>query len=198
MFGDFGVTNNHGLITLMRDAEHSPVRKGPRNRSVYSEKLIPRLWEPGPCCDAHEYEPAILKPCPACEMMADDLSPTCDECEACMHCGAPPPGDLSVGARHLCVFKMNHNGHEWRTQWMVRVQPDTPGATVAGKDGEADIWMLEIWLDVGLEAFDQVTWSSRREALLRGAEMTPEERDAMLDGSLGDLLGDNRSGGLMP
>lgn len=187
MYGNYGVTNNRGLIALMHSADKSPVRDGPRNRSVHTEKLIPQLWEPGPCCDAKGYEPEVLKACPACEVEPYETASECDECGACMHCGGEPQDQERFGARHLCTFKMMHNGHEWRTEWMVRVKEGTPGAERAGDDDDP-IWLIKIWLDVDLDLLDQVTWSTRREEILRGAELTPDEHQAMLDGTLNERL----------
>ena len=189
MFGSYGVTNNVGLIRLMHDADRSPVRKGPRNRSVHSEKLIPLLWEPEPCCADKGREPEDLKDCPSCGEEGFFQSATCTDCGACMHCGSEPRPEYE-GARHLCKFKMEHNGHEWRTAWIVRVKAETPGAEKINDDAENPIWMIEIWLDVGMEPdlLSEVTWSARKEEILHGAEMTAEEQEQMLDGTLNERL----------
>jgi hypothetical protein len=170
----------------MHDADKSPVKNGPRNRSVHIEKITPLLWEPEPCCDAKGYKPEVKKNCQVCDAEPWDLSATCTYCGACTHCGAELVDERGRGARHLCTFKMMHNGHEWRTQWMVRVKAETPGAEKVSDE----IWMIEIWLDVGLEPdlFSEVAWSTRKEEILRGAEMTAEEQEQMLDGTLNERL----------
>jgi len=188
MFGNFGVTDNAGLIRLMRDADVSPVHGHThRNRSVDTEKVIPALWESEPCCEAKGTKPETLANCPDCQEEPFDHSATCYSCGVCMHCGAEPP-TTDFGARHLCCFKMMHNGHEWRTQWMVRVKTDTPGSKVTGHDGNEDIHLIEIWLDFDLGLFDEVTWPVREEEIRRGADMTPEEQEAMLDGTLREKM----------
>lgn len=160
MLGPEAVTDNRGLIALMRDADKSPVRDGPRNRSVHTEKLIPLLWDiKQECCE---------EPTPA------EYGDYCCNCDS----------DYKLGARHLCTFRMDHNGHEWRTKWMVRVKPDTKGARLFGED----IWMIEIWLDFAYQLWEEVTWSVRKEEILRGAEMTQEEHEGMLDGTLREQL----------
>jgi hypothetical protein len=173
----------------MRDADVSPVHGHThRNRSVETEKIIPLLWEAPPCCDAKGYEPETMKDCPNCDTEPFDNRAVCFDCQACMHCGAEPEPTVGVGARHLCCFKMMHNGHEWRTQWMVRVKAGTPGSRTVGHDGNEDIHLIEFWLDFDLGLWDEVVWSTRKEEILRGADMTREEHEALADGTLREKL----------
>lgn len=126
----------------------------PRNRSVHSDTVTEALWEPEPCCD-------------------DPDAPPGEHCENC--------GELAnCGARHLCVFRMMHNTYEDRTQWMVRVKEGTKHA----QEVAPGMWMIEIWLDVDTPLLEEATWSVRKEQIVHGADMTAEEQDAMLKGTL--------------
>lgn len=180
MFGPKRVTDNAGLIRLMKSADNGPLGK-PRNRSVHSDKLIPQLWEPAAgCCDLSGYEPEVLRPCPACGEIQSELCDTCEVCDACIHCGGDPELPKELGPAHLCTFSMTHNTYEDRTCWMVRVKEGTPGA----REVSPGLWSIEIWLDVEHGLLDQLTWSVRKEEIRRGADMTPEELTAVLEGTL--------------
>ncbi len=60
MFQPNLVTDNAGLTRMMFDAENGP-DGSPRNRSVYTEKIVPLLWEPeaAEVDDDDDEEPAI-------------------------------------------------------------------------------------------------------------------------------------------
>ncbi|HUW09543.1 MAG TPA: hypothetical protein VM537_07410 [Anaerolineae bacterium] len=154
MFQPNVVTDNAGLIRLMHSADNGPDGK-PRNRSVHSDKLAAALWVPDPCCE----ESAPVEPTGRCD-----------------NCGEYP----NLPGRHLCIFHMMHNRYEDRTQWMVRVKEGTPGA----EEVATGMWMLNIWLDVEGPILEEVTWSVRKEQIIHGAEMTEDEQDAMLKGTL--------------
>jgi len=177
MFGAKCVTDNAGLIVLMKSAEKGPLGK-PRNRAVHCNKVRRVLWTPDDCCAAKGKELEQQKACPACGDEGYGEFGVCDECGTCMHCGVHP--EHTLGAAHLCTFLMVHNTYEDRTCWMARVKEGTPHAQEMGPG----MWMAEIWLDVEHGLLEKVTWSVRKEQIKRGAEMTRDEQLEMLAGRM--------------